>query len=74
MANLQIKSWKVLWLSDDDIHRPPIVKKIKGKKKKEEIEGEQVGVENNETEDGEKIGPLWCRYKRTLLFLRRAQR
>jgi hypothetical protein len=53
MANLKIKSWRILWLSDDDIYRPPIVKKIKGK-----IEGEQVGVENNETEDGEKIGAL----------------
>jgi hypothetical protein len=32
MANLKIKMWKILWLSDEDIYRPPIVKKIKGKK------------------------------------------
>ena len=59
MANLKIKAWKILWLSDDDIYRPPVVKKIKGTKKAE-IEGDPIAnvVENDDTEDGEKIGTL----------------
>lgn len=60
MANLKIKAWRILWLSDDDIYRPLVIKKVKGKKKKEVLEGEQLGNVANidETEDGEKINTL----------------
>ena len=59
MANFKIRVWNVLWLSDADIYRPLVMKKVKGKKK-EVLEGEQLGnvAEIDETEDGEKINTL----------------
>ena len=60
MPNLKIKVWNIIWLPDDKIVRPPAIKKTKGKKKTMDLqggEGENV-VENEEAEEGEKIGTL----------------
>ena len=60
MANLKIKVWNIIWLPDDVIIRPPAMKKTRGKKKAVDLEGGEVEniVENEEAEDGEKIGTL----------------
>ena len=60
MANLKIKVWKIIWLPDDVIIRPPAMKKTRGKKKAADLEGGEVEniVENEETEEGEKVGTL----------------
>jgi hypothetical protein len=61
MVNLKIKSWTIIWLSDDDIARPVVVRKPRGKKKSiiEDIaEAGNNNAESAEAEDGETIGAL----------------
>lgn len=60
IENLKIKSWTILWLSDDDIERRVAVKRTKGKKKNIVTEGDDVVInaENDDTEDGENFSPL----------------
>ena len=60
MENLKIKSWTILWLSDDVIERRFAVKRVKGKKKNAITEGDDIVInaENEDTEDGESFGPL----------------
>jgi hypothetical protein len=61
MVNLKIKSWTIIWLSDNDIVRPVVVRKPRGKKKNVVEDGAEKGntnAENAEAEDGETIGAL----------------
>ena len=61
MVNLKIKSWTIIWLSDDDIVRPVVVRKPKGRKKNIVEIGADTGnnnADNADAEDGETIGDL----------------
>ena len=60
MPNLKIKVWNIIWLPDDKIVRPPAIKKTNGKKKTVDLQGGEAEnvVENEEAEEGEKIGTL----------------
>jgi hypothetical protein len=61
MVNLKIKSWTIIWLSDDDIARPVVAKIPKGKKKNTVEDRADTGnnnADNADVEDGETIGVL----------------
>jgi hypothetical protein len=61
MVNLKIKSWTIIWLSDDDIARPVVAKIPKGKKKNTVEDRADTGnnnADNADVEDGVNIGVL----------------
>jgi hypothetical protein len=58
---LNIKSWTIIWLSDDDIARPVVAKIPKGKKKNTVEDRADTGnnnADNADVEDGVNIGVL----------------
>ena len=61
MVNLKIKSWTIIWLSDDDIARPVFAKIPRGKKTSTVEDRADTGNNNADdadVEDGETIGVL----------------